>query len=162
MPVYEFYCADCHTIFNFLSRRVNTEKRPDCPRCGRPGLERQVSFFAVSRGQKDEPSEELPDLDGAKLEKALQSLAGEMEGVSEDDPRQMARIMRKLSEATGMKLGSGMEEAISRLAAGEDPEAIEVELGELINAENPFADDGIKGLKRKFTPPDHDDTLHVL
>jgi putative FmdB family regulatory protein len=161
MPVYEFYCADCHTIFNFLSRRVNTEKRPDCPRCGRPGLERQVSFFAVSRGQKDEPSEELPDLDGAKLEKALQSLAGEMEGVSEDDPRQMARIMRKLSEATGMKLGSGMEEAISRLAAGEDPEAIEAELGELINGENPFAG-GIKGLKRKFTPPDHDDTLHVL
>ena len=55
-----------------------------------------------------------------------------------------------------------MEEAISRLAAGEDPEAIEAELGELINAENPFADDGIKGLKRKFTPPDHDDTLHAL
>jgi len=162
MPVYEFYCADCHTIFNFLSRRVNTEKRPDCPRCGRPGLERQVSFFAVSRGQKDEPAEGLPDLDGARLEKALQSLAGEMEGVSEEDPRQIARIMRKLSEATGMKLGSGMEEAISRLAAGEDPEAIEVELGELINAENPFADDGIKGLKRKFTPPDHDDTLHAL
>ena len=162
MPVYEFYCADCHTIFNFLSRRVNTEKRPDCPRCGRPGLERQVSFFAVSRGQKDEPAEGLPDLDGARLEKALQSLTGEMEGVSEDDPRQIARIMRKLSEATGMKLGSGMEEAISRLAAGEDPEAIEVELGELINAENPFADDGIKGLKRKFTPPDHDDTLHAL
>jgi len=162
MPVYEFYCADCHTIFNFLSRRVNTEKHPDCPRCGRPGLERQVSFFAVSRGQKDEPAEGLPDLDGARLEKALQSLAGEMEGVSEDDPRQIARIMRKLSEATGMKLGSGMEEAISRLAAGEDPEAIEVELGELINAENPFADDGIKGLKRKFTPPDHDDTLHAL
>jgi putative FmdB family regulatory protein len=162
MPVYEFYCADCHTIFNFLSRRVNTEKRPDCPRCGRPGLERQVSFFAVSRGQKDEPVEGMADLDGARLEKALQSLAGEMEGVSEDDPRQMARIMRKLSEATGMKVGSGMEEAISRLAAGEDPEAIEAELGELINGENPFADGGIKGLKRKFTPPDHDDTLHVL
>jgi hypothetical protein len=69
--------------------------------------------------------------------------------------------MRKLSEATGMKVGSGMEEAISRLAAGEDPEAIEAELGELINGENPFAG-GIKGLKRKFTPPDHDDTLHVL
>ena len=26
MPVYEFYCAECHAIFNFLSRRVSRTK----------------------------------------------------------------------------------------------------------------------------------------
>jgi putative FmdB family regulatory protein len=162
MPVYEFYCAVCHTIFNFLSSRVNTEKRPACPRCGRPELDRQVSRFAVSRGRKEEPVEGMPDLDEERLEKAMMSMAGELEGMDENDPRQMARFMRRITEATGMNLGSGIEEAISRLEAGEDPEKLEAELGELFDTENPFSTEGIKGLKRKYTPPAHDDTLYVL
>ena len=49
MPIYEFYCADCHTIFNFFSRTVNTRKSPLCPRCGKRTLDRQVSAFAIDR-----------------------------------------------------------------------------------------------------------------
>ena len=49
MPIYEFYCKDCHTIFNFFSRTVNTEKQPACPKCARPELERKMSVFAISR-----------------------------------------------------------------------------------------------------------------
>ena len=166
MPVYEFYCADCHTIFNFLSRRVNTEKQPDCPRCGRPELERQVSRFAVSknRPESDEPVPGMPDLDEEKLERAMMSLAGEMEGVDENDPRAMARFMRKLSDATGMNMGP-MEEAIRRLEAGADPERLEEEMGDLFddeNVDNLFTRQGLKGLKRKYTPPGHDDTLYLL
>ncbi len=166
MPVYEFYCADCHTIFNFLSRRVNIDKQPDCPKCRRPGLSRQVSRFAISRGQKEEPAADgMPDIDEARLEKAMMGLAGEMEGMDENDPRQMARFMRRLSDATGMNLGSGFEEAMRRLEAGEDPEKLEEEMGELFsdeNMDNLFSREGIKGLKRKYTPPAHDDTLYLL
>ena len=50
MPIYEFYFPNCHTIFNFLSRNVNTKKRPTCPKCKRPKLERKVSSFAISKG----------------------------------------------------------------------------------------------------------------
>ena len=162
MPVYEFYCRDCHTIFNFLSRRVNNDRRPECPRCGRPELERQVSAFAVSKGRTDEPAEGMPDLDEAKLEKAMQALAGEMANVNEEDPQQMARFMRRLTEATGLHLGGGMDEAIRRLEAGEDPEKIEAELGGVFDEENPFGVDRLKGLKRKYTPPAHDETLYPL
>jgi putative FmdB family regulatory protein len=162
MPVYEFYCSDCHTIFNFLSRRVNTEKQPDCPKCGRPGLERQVSQFAVSKGRKEEPVEGMPDMDEAQMERAMESLAGEMDGMDENDPRQMARFMRKFTEATGMNLGSDMEETMRRLEAGEDPEKIEEEMGDLFNEENPFGREGVKKLKRRYVPPSHDDTLYVL
>ncbi len=162
MPVYEFYCADCHTIFNFLSRRVNTDKKPACPRCQRPDLERQVSRFAVSRGRGEEPVEGMPDLDEEKLEKAMMGLAGEMEGADENDPRQMARIMRRLTDATGMNLGPGMEEAIRRLEAGEDPDKIEAEMGDLVDTENPFTFGGIRGMRRRITPPAHDDTLYLL
>lgn len=162
MPVYEFYCIDCHTIFNFLSRSVNTEKRPDCPRCGRKALERRVSPFAFSRGRKEEPIEGLPDLNEEKLERAMMGLAGEMEGIDENDPRQMARLMRRLKEATGMNLGQGMEEAIRRLESGEDPEKIESEMGDLFDEETPLTFEGVKGMRRRVLPPTHDDNLYPL
>jgi putative FmdB family regulatory protein len=163
MPVYEFYCIDCHTVFNFLSKTVNTEKRPDCPKCGRKELERKVSLFAFSRGRKEEESaDDMPDIDEARLERAMMGLAGEMEGMDENDPKQMASLMRRLKEATGLKLGDGMEEAIRRLENGEDPERIEADMGDLFDEENPFSFDGVKGMRRRYTPPAHDDTLYPL
>lgn len=60
----------------------------------------------------------------------MRSLAGEMEGLNEDDPRQMARFMRKFQEATGMNLGPAFDEAMGRLEADEDPETLEEEMGD--------------------------------
>lgn len=162
MPVYEFYCSDCHTIFNFLSRRVTTDRRPACPICSKPDLERQVSRFAFSHGRKEEPEAGMPDVDESKLEKAMMSLAGEMEGMDENDPRQMARLMRRLSDAAGINFGDGVEEAISRLEAGEEPDRIEEEMGGLLDGDDVFSKEGIKGLKRKYTAPAHDDKLYPL
>ena len=162
MPVYEFYCADCHTVFNFLSRRVNTEKRPACPRCGRLELDRQVSLFAFSSGRKEEDVEGMSGLDEGKLEKAMMGLANEMEGLDENDPRQMAKIMKRLQEATGMNLGQGMEEAIHRMESGEDPEKIESEMGDIFDQETPFSIAGIRGIRRRIIPPARDDTLYPL
>ncbi len=162
MPVYEFYCRDCHALFNFLSRRGNTTKHPACPRCGRPELERQVSLFAISKNREAPADDGFSDLDESKMEEAMAALAGEMEGVDENDPRQLARMMRKMSEVTGLNLGGGMEEAIRRLEGGENPEAIEAEMGDLFDSENPFSREGIRGLRRKYTPPAQEDTLYSL
>lgn len=49
MPIYEFYCSRCHMIFNFFSTTINTEKRPNCPRCRKTRLVRQMSAFASPR-----------------------------------------------------------------------------------------------------------------
>jgi putative FmdB family regulatory protein len=162
MPIYEFYCRDCHTLFNFLSRRVNTDKRPPCPRCNRE-LHRRVSLFAYSLGRQEDATDGSPgELNGDQLELAASALAGEMEGLDEEDPRQMARILRKLGEATGMPLGDGMTEAIHRLEAGEDPEVIEQQLGDLFEGEQPFAAQKRRGRKDHPVPPTQDDTLHIL
>jgi putative FmdB family regulatory protein len=138
MPIYEFYCERCHTIFNFFSRSVNTTKIPICPKCRKQKLSRQVSVFAVTGRAKEEGEmEELP-FDESRMEKAMQMLAGEAEKINEDDPRQAAQLMRKLSSMTGLELGENMEEALSRMEQGEDPEQIEADMGDLLEGEDPF------------------------
>src|SRR5512134_3465213 len=107
MPIYEFYCPDCHTVFNFLARSGHTSRRPDCPRCGRAGLERRPSLFAISkrRPEAGEAAEGEPPLDDPRLEKAIESMAGELDGVDESDPRGAARMMRRLYETAGLAMG---------------------------------------------------------
>lgn len=164
MPIYEFYCHDCHRILSFLSRGIDTETRPICPRCGRPELQRRVSVFAISKGRKEPEEGGLPDLDEGKLERAMESMAQEMDGLDENDPRQAARLMRRLYDAAGLPVGGGMAEALNRMEAGEDPEQIEAELGDALE-EDPFAgasEKKLKRLRRKYLPPTVDTELYEM
>ncbi|RJQ52374.1 MAG: zinc ribbon domain-containing protein [Nitrospiraceae bacterium] len=153
MPIYEFYCGKCNTVYNFFSRTVNTEKVPDCPRCKGIKLTRRMSLFASVSGKKEsgEADAAMPGFDEAKMGKAMAMLEKEAGGINQEDPRQAAALMRKLSDATGISMGSGMEEALRRLERGEDPEKIEAEMGDLIEGEEPFAleDKGKKGVSRQ-------------
>ncbi len=166
MPIYEFYCPRCHTLFNFLSKKVNTEKVPRCPEDAGHRLQRQVSRFAVGSGGKAEGDDGMDDLpiDETKMERAMETLASEAEGIDEEDPRAAARLMRKLSDMTGIEYGEGMEEARKRLEGGEDPDEIEAEMGDLLEGdEEPFVmSGGKKGKSLKARPPKRDDTLYEM
>ncbi len=162
MPIYEFYCAPCHTIYNFLSKTINTTKHPKCPAC-RKKLRKQVSLFAMGGG--GEERDELDDLpiDESKMESAMEALASEAEGMNEDDPRAAAQLMRKFSSMTGMEFGDGMEAALSRLEAGEDPDAVEAEMGDIIEKEEPFVMGAVRRMKAaKNRPPRRDETLYEM
>ena len=151
-------------IFNFFSKTINTTKRPLCPKCNQCKLTRQVSIFAVTgRAQEDSELEDLP-LDEAKMEKAMGMLAGEADKINEDDPRQAANLMRRLTDMTGLELGPGMQEALSRMEQGEDPEKVEAEMGDLLETEDPFIMPGkkAKGDPNKRPAPRKDDTLYDL
>ncbi|MEW6752115.1 MAG: zinc ribbon domain-containing protein [Candidatus Latescibacterota bacterium] len=168
MPMYEFYCARCHTLYTFWSKRVNTTGVPPCPHDARHRLQRQVSPFAVvsAGGEKkgDEGSEDLP-VDEARMERAMESLASEAEGIDEEDPRAAARLMRRLSDMAGVEYGESMQEALRRLEAGEDPDAIEAEMGDLLeDEEDPFIFPGTKkgGRGRRRRPPRRDETLYEM
>ncbi|MBN1612874.1 MAG: zinc ribbon domain-containing protein [Deltaproteobacteria bacterium] len=164
MPIYEFYCGRCNTLFNFFSRSVNTEKIPFCPRCKDVPLKRQMSVVArISRGKDAPGDEDLPPIDEARMERAMAMLMNEAERLDENDPRQAAKLMRKLSDAAGVEMGAGMEEALSRMERGEDPEAIEAELGEALTEEDPFLLAKGKGkAAARGRPPRVDDTLYDL
>ncbi len=164
MPIYEFYCKPCHTIYKFFSLTVNTEKIPSCPKCGNPDLQKRVSLFATLSGRKEEgPGEEgMPAFDESKMEKAMAMLAKEADKINEDDPRQAAQLMRKLSDATGLKMGASMEEALARLEKGEDPEKIEAEMGDLLENEEPLILETKTKSSRRTPKPRVDETLYDL
>jgi len=163
MPIYEFYCRKCHMIFNFFSSSVNTEKRPLCPKCNKSRLERKMSGFAMVRNRGDQDDAGMPDVDEGKMAQAMNLLSHEAEHMDENDPRQAANLMRKLSDMTGLNLGSGMEQALKRMEAGEDPEQIEQEMGDLLEGEEPFAP-GEKSSRKgaRARPPLKDETLYDL
>ena len=166
MPIYEFYCSTCHTIYNFLSQRIDTSKQPKCPGCGRPNLERQISMFSISKGLSENSDDQIPDFDESKMEQAFASMASEADSIDENDPRQVAGLMRKVYDATGLNVNTGMEEAIKRMEAGEDPDKIGEELGDVLEEEDPFSGKGRKNLihtmRKKFLRPTVDETLYEL
>ena len=160
MPIYEFFCADCNTVFNFYSPTINTSRIPPCPKCKKRELKRMMSTFATISGKKEEGDlEDLP-IDESKMEKALQVMEKEMHNIKDDDPRQMASLLRKMTEAAGGNLDEGMEEALRRMESGEDPESIEAEMGDKLNPENIFSDQKKRGKRTKKIT--YDETLYDL
>ena len=166
MPIYEFYCADCHTLFNFFSSKIDTESRPPCPRCGKAPLERRPAAFATLKHRGDREPDPFGDLDEGALEGAMESLAREFEGAGDsDDPRQLASLFRKFGEASGMEVGPRMEELLARLESGEDPDALEEELGDELDDDEALA--GLFQAKkaaaaRLAKKPSVDETLYFL
>ena len=142
MPIYEFACPKCRRFFSFLSKRVNPGRAPVCPKCGNKKMSKQISRFATSKGLK-EPSAPtgagapdgppMPDLDDPRVERAMMEMERDMEHLDENNPRHMAQMMKKMKDL--MPPGSMPKEldtAIKRLEAGEDPEKIEADMGDML------------------------------
>src|SRR5712691_5620389 len=141
MPIYEYACPKCRVIFNFLSKRIDPEKSPTCPKCGYKKLTKQMSRFAMSRGLK-EPAAKTeseagegpgPDFDDPRIERAMMEMERDMEHLDENNPKHMAHMMRKMKDL--MPPGTMPKEldvAIKRLEAGEDPEKIEEDMGDVL------------------------------
>jgi putative FmdB family regulatory protein len=141
MPIYEFACPKCRVIFSFLSKRVQPDRPPVCPKCGNRKMSKQLSRFAALRGARSPDGEEggagagegpMPDLEDPRIERAMGELERDMEHLDESNPRHMAHLMRRMKDI--MPPGSvpkEMDIAIKRLESGEDPEKIEEDMGEL-------------------------------
>jgi hypothetical protein len=75
----------------------------------------------------------MPDLDDPRVERAMIEMERDMEHLDENNPRHMAHMMKKMKNL--MPPGSMPKEldtAIKRLEAGEDPEKIEADMGDLL------------------------------
>lgn len=158
MPIYEFLCATCNRIFSFHSFKIDPDRTPACPKCGAVDLERVPSRFGVGAANKGQTEGDGDDLDDPRLEREMMKLAADLEGMDENDPRQMAAAVRKMTELAGEPVTPAMEEMIRRLEAGEDPERIEEDLGDAIESE--MGDEG--GGAFGGAPPTRDEGLYPM
>jgi len=186
MPYYEFYCPRNHRIYTFFARSLaHAGKVPRCPDNPEWPLEKRVSRFAVV-GRAKEPSADglgSGDLDDPRMEAAMAELEREMSGIDEEnpDPRQLGRLMRRMGELTGEPMDEPMQEMVARLEAGEDPDALEDEFGDVLDdPSDPAAgmgdtalggDDGADAgaggrlrrmIARKRRPPERDDRVFEM
>ena len=110
MPIYEYHCADCRRPVSLLVMRISDPTPPQCPRCGGAELRRLMSRFATIRSE----------------EARLDSLAdpGSLGDLNEDDPKSVARWMKKMGgemgEDVGDDWGDTVDEALEE-EAGADP-----------------------------------------
>ena len=140
MPIYEFACTKCRRIFNFLSKRLNPDRLPACPSCGNRKMVKQMSRFAMTKGLKepaaksdDAGDEPMPDMDDPRVMRAMSELERDMEHLDENNPKHMAHMMRKMKDLMPPGIvPKELDVAIKRLEAGEDPEKIEEDMGDLL------------------------------
>jgi putative FmdB family regulatory protein len=147
MPIYEFACPRCRKIFSFLSKRINPERAPICPKCGAKDLARQMSSFAmISGGGEAEgggAGEESADLDDPKVAQVMGDLEKEMAHLDETNPKHVAHLMRKMKEIMPAgRIPKDFDAAVKRLEAGEDPEKIEQDMGDVWGQLFPEEEDG--------------------
>jgi putative FmdB family regulatory protein len=119
MPIYEYRCLKCRRRVSVLLRSFADldSAKPVCPRCGSDQLLRLMSRVSVLKSEEAR-------LDSLSDDSALSDL-------DENDPRSIARYMKKMSSEVGEDMGDEFHEVVDRLEAGESPEDVEAGMPEL-------------------------------
>jgi putative FmdB family regulatory protein len=110
VPIYEYRCPACGRKSSRIWMRLPTaaeEASLACPACGVTKLARLMSRFWSPKSE----------------ERRLESLADDssLAGLDENDPRGMARLMRRMSDETGEPIDGEDGEMLERMEAGEMP-----------------------------------------
>jgi len=140
MPIYEFYCEPCHTIYTFRSPRVDTRTVPACPVCG-ARLAREVSAFAhIVKGKNSDGNEDAESPSVQAMDQVIAKMGDRLQSLDADDadPSDAVRVMREMASAGGLTFNKDVQEAMARIEAGEDPEKIDEQFKEVFDTENPF------------------------
>ncbi|MST00005.1 MAG: zinc ribbon domain-containing protein [Pedosphaera sp.] len=139
MPIYEFACPKCRKIFSFLSKRVRPAHSPVCPQCGNKKLAKEISRFAFTKGlaapaaaPTGDDGPPMPEMDERKMERVMAEMERDMGHLDENNPQHMAHMMKKMKDLLPPgAMPKEMDVAIKRLEAGEDPEKIEADMGDV-------------------------------
>jgi hypothetical protein len=88
-----------------------------CPHCGSARLERRIGRVRVARSE----------------ESRLDTLSDPSDwgDVDENDPRSVARMMRRMGSEMGEDMPAEFDEVVDRLESGESPEEIEKDIPDL-------------------------------
>jgi putative FmdB family regulatory protein len=127
MPIYQYRCLNCHKRFEIFMSYAEYGTRPVlCTHCGSENVLRRIGRIRIAKSEESR-------LDDLADPSALAGL--------EDDPRELGRMMRKMSREMGEDMGPEFDEVIGRLEAGQSPEDIESELPDLGGPDSGGLDD---------------------
>ncbi|MCS6926330.1 MAG: zinc ribbon domain-containing protein [Candidatus Binatia bacterium] len=112
MPIYEYRCNSCNKRVSVLTLRISEAVDPVCDRCGSRDLSRLLSRFATIKS------------DEARLD-ALADPSN-FSGFDENDPKSMARWMRKMGKELGEEFsGEEFDQMLEEMEAGKLPDDAE-------------------------------------
>ena len=107
MPIYEYECQGCHRRVSLLIRTLSAAEGPRCPRCGSVALSRLMSRFATVKSE-DARLDSLSDPSG-------------LGDLDENDPRSVARFVKKMGHEMGEDLGDDLDAAMDEaMTEGDD------------------------------------------
>lgn len=118
MPLYDYRCQNCQQKVSIrLSYAEYDTAAPKCPLCGSPKLQRAIGRVRVARSE----------------ESRMESMAdpSNFGDLDENDPKSMAKFMRKMGTEMGEDLPPEFGEVADRLDSGESPESIEQSMPDL-------------------------------
>jgi putative FmdB family regulatory protein len=107
VPIYEFRCNACRRRTSVFTRSIGAPVAAVCEHCGSADVSRLISRVTVVRPEGDS----FENFDESSLA-----------DVDENDPRSMARWVRKMSQQTGEPMDAEMEANLDRMEAGEMPD----------------------------------------
>lgn len=133
MPIYEYRCGNCKRRVSIFFRSFSSIGEPHCPNCDSTNLHRLVSKVAALKSE----------------ESRLDALSdpSSFGDVDENDPKSVARFMRKMGGEMGEDMGPEFGEMVDRLESGESPEEIEKSMPGMGGGEGPggFGGDDLGG-----------------
>src|SRR6476661_5568799 len=105
MPIYEYRCTACRKKVTVLTLRASETVDPRCDHCGSQDLTRLMSGFGMLRSDENR----LDDL----------ADPSSLDGLDENDPKSMARWMRKMGKELGEDAGEDFDEMVDEMEAGD-------------------------------------------
>ncbi len=117
MPRYDFRCRKCKKLFEIqMTYEDYGVKKVHCPHCGSGGAERFIKNVRLLRSEESRIAE-FDQFSG------MDDLAA-----MEENPRELGRMMKKMSSELGEEMSPEFNEVVDRLESGQKPEDIEKDL----------------------------------
>ena len=157
MPIYEYRCNDCHRKVSIFFRSISAVGDPRCPRCGGANLERLFSRVVMRRGgsRDDIPGPSEGAEGGKGFDDGMggdgyydddpygMGGMGSLAGMPDEDadPMELVRWTRQMSAQMGEPLDADLDQALTDIERGADPDEVMERLEEAGPPELPESPD---------------------
>ena len=120
MPTYDFICNNCNQRFDvFLTFAEYGKKKVSCTHCKSKDVRRRMTKVRIAKSE----------------DSRMESMADKFSGFEnmDDDPKEMARVMKQMGTEMGEELPPEFDEVVDRLESGQSPDEIESAIPDLGN-----------------------------